>query len=72
MAGKKTRWAKRTIKGVYPGTKSKDTAIGEFRPDLEEHNCQRAKPFGYLSDIGMRKIFPNGSGDDEGDGAGPE
>ncbi|MFA4875027.1 MAG: discoidin domain-containing protein [bacterium] len=38
MAGKKTRWVKLTIKSVYPGTKYKDTAIGEFRPNLEEHN----------------------------------
>jgi hypothetical protein len=38
MAGKKTRWVKITIKSVYPGTKYKDTAFAEFRPDLEEHN----------------------------------
>lgn len=37
MAGKATRWVRITIKGVYPGTKYPDTAIGEFRPDLEEH-----------------------------------
>ena len=37
MAGKSTRWVKMTIKGVYPGTKYQDAAIGEFRPDLEEH-----------------------------------
>lgn len=38
MAGKKTRWVKLTIKSVYPGTKHKDTAFAEFRPDIEGHN----------------------------------
>lgn len=38
MAGKATRWVKITIKGIYPGSKYQDTAIGEFRPDLEEHD----------------------------------
>ncbi|HPQ82012.1 MAG TPA: discoidin domain-containing protein [bacterium] len=40
MAGKKTRWIKLTIKSVYPGTKYKDTAFAEFRPDLEENNYE--------------------------------
>lgn len=40
LAGKKTTWVKLTIKSVYPGAKWKDTAIGEFRPDLEEHNYE--------------------------------
>jgi hypothetical protein len=40
MAGKMTRWVKLTIKSVYPGTKYKDTALGEFIPDLEEHNYE--------------------------------
>lgn len=38
LAGKKTRWVKLTIRSVFPGMTYKDTAIGEFRPDLEEHN----------------------------------
>lgn len=40
MGGPKhpTKWVKLTIKSVYPGAKYKDTAIAEFRPDLEEHN----------------------------------
>ena len=40
MAGKPTRWVKITIKSVYPGTTYKDTALGEFRPDLEENNYE--------------------------------
>ena len=40
MAGTPTRWVKITIKSVYPGTVYKDTALGEFRPDLEENNYE--------------------------------
>lgn len=40
LAGKKTRWIKLTILSVYPGNKFQDTALGEFRPDLEEHNYE--------------------------------
>jgi len=40
LAGKKTRWVRLTILSVYPGSKYPDTALGEFRPDLEEHNYE--------------------------------
>ena len=40
LAGKKTRWVRLTILSVYPGGKYPDTALGEFRPDLEEHNYE--------------------------------
>jgi hypothetical protein len=41
LAGKKTRWVKLTIRSVYPGARFHDTALNEFRPDLEEHNYEQ-------------------------------